>query len=239
MSLLDVISIMIVLACHIAASIQDILTREIRDITWLPAFITIPLAILASLKHDLAIIYAISVLFAILFSLIAYALKTIGGADVISMTLLAFNTPPTSLSPPSIPIILNALLFGISIHVIYNITTHLRRRCDALNGLKPYVRIFYYALTSCVEAYRVLKRPNVYSLSQEESNGVFKPILRLGISNEDPRVKIVEWMSKGLISSKTPVLTSAYMPLVAYLTLGYIAYLLGFDVFKILIPTLM
>ncbi len=234
---LIIVDYIIVVLIQLAASIQDIRTREISDWTWIiGAVICVPLGIYITIALHQLFLYVLSVIIGSVFALASYWLRAMGGADSKSIMFISASVPTaalpsmalTAINITPISVLINSLIMALIIYIPYNVIQNLRygNNCDALSRVHGVNRAIYMAILMCVPAHRIFRNPNNYAISQELGEDGFKPVIRLGLSVDDPRELLVEWMSQGRISIDTPVLTSYHIPFIVPITLGLIMYLL-------------
>ncbi|WP_243678165.1 A24 family peptidase [Vulcanisaeta distributa] len=85
---------LLALAVQVAASIQDLRTREISDWTWIiGSIICIPLSLYAVIMLNQLILYIISVVVGSVFALAVYWLRAMGGADSKSIAFISASIP--------------------------------------------------------------------------------------------------------------------------------------------------
>ncbi|MFB6469810.1 MAG: A24 family peptidase [Vulcanisaeta sp. AZ3] len=234
---LMLIDYVLVLITQAAASIQDVRTREISDWTWIiGSIICIPLGIYLAFIFDEVFIYIISVVFGIIVGLLAYWLRAMGGADSKSIMFISASIPPITLPSvalsivniTSISVLINSLILSIIIYIPYNIIQNLRYgdKCEALSKLHGLSRALYMTMLMCVPAREIIKKPNNYSISQTLTTDGFEPLIKLGLDVEDPRERLVEWISQGKVNVNTPILVNYHIPMIVPITIGLLLYII-------------
>lgn len=218
----------LILLTHLAASIQDIRTREISDWTWILCGVaTVPLGAYVSIAAGNHY-YTLGVIVGIILGAVIYYLRLMGGADAKSLVLISLSIPTVDLGSVGLTVInltplsilINSLIIALVVYVPYNLINNLRTKGCPGGGF------LVLMLLTCVPAHEVLRKPNNYSIAQAPSGSGFKPILRLGLGEVDPREIIVRWISEGRISIDTPVLTTYHIPYIVPITLALLLYLI-------------
>lgn len=231
---------LLVLAVQVAASIQDLRTREISDWTWIiGSIMCVPLDLYVVIMLNQLILYIVSVVVGSVFALAVYWLRAMGGADSKSIAFISASIPTLPMAtPPALTIInitplsilINSLIIALVLYIPYNVIQNIRygSNCEALVRVKGLSKLIYLLTLMCVPAHKVLRNPpNNYAISQVLTEDGFQPIIRLGLDVDDPRELLIEWLSKGgKISIGTPVLTSYHIPFIVPITLGLVVYVL-------------
>ncbi|ADN49949.1 A24 family peptidase [Vulcanisaeta distributa] len=228
---------LLVLAVQVAASIQDLRTREISDWTWIiGSIMCVPLGLYVVIMLNQLILYIVSVVVGSVFALAVYWLRAMGGADSKSIAFISASIPTLPMATPALTIInitplsilINSLIIALVLYIPYNVIQNIRygSNCEALARVKGLNRLIYLLTLMCVPVHKVLRNPNNYAISQVLTEDGFQPIIRLGLDVDDPRELLIEWLSKGKISIGTPVLTSYHIPFIVPITLGLVVYVL-------------
>ncbi|ADY01431.1 hypothetical protein VMUT_1226 [Vulcanisaeta moutnovskia 768-28] len=222
---------------QIIASIQDLMTREISDWTWIiGSIICIPLGLYSVFVLGQLLLYIIGVVIGSAFAFMAYWLRAMGGADSKSIAFISASIPTISASNMALTVInitplsvlINSLIIALIMYIPYNVIQNIRygSNCEALARVKGFNKLIYLITLMCVPAHRVFRNPNNYAISQVLIGNEFQPVIRLGLDVEDPRESLIEWLSQGRISIDTPVLTSYHIPFIVPITLGLLMYVL-------------
>ncbi|WP_054853054.1 A24 family peptidase [Vulcanisaeta distributa] len=229
---------LVVVIIQIAASAQDLRTREISDWTWIiGSIICIPLGLYVAIALNQLILYIINVVIGSIFALSVYWLRAMGGADSKSIAFISASIPTLPMTSPALTVInitplsvlINSLIIALIIYMPYNVIQNIKysSNCEALSRVKGGLsRIIYLVTLMCVPAHRVFRNPNNYAISQEPADGGFQPVIRLGLEVDDPRELLIEWLSQGRINVDTPVLTSYHIPFIVPITLGLVMYII-------------
>ncbi len=221
---------------QLVASVQDLRNREISDWVWIiGSVICVPLGAYAAFELSQLFLYIISVIIGSVFSLLAYWLRAMGGADSKSIAFISASIPTitapnmalTIINMTPLSILVNSLIIALIIYIPYNVIQNIRygSRCEALTRVKGISKIIYLLTLMCVPAHSVFRNPNNYALSQELSEGGFQPMIRLGLDVDDPREPLLDWLSRGKIGINTPILVSYHIPYILPITLGLLMYL--------------
>lgn len=231
-----VLDIVVVLMMQLAATVQDIRTREISDWTWIiGGLVSIPMSFYISYLAHEVYTYLISVVMGFMLAMIIYFMKVMGGADAKSLAVLSASVPTyplnnialTMINIAPLSIFINSLIMALIIYIPYNALISLRHinNCGALNDV-GFMKYFYVLILMCVPAYKVLRNPNNYSISQEIQGSKSRPLVALGLNMEDPVDVIIDWLSKGYIDVDTPILVTYHIPFILTITLGLIMYVI-------------
>ncbi|WP_238375132.1 A24 family peptidase [Vulcanisaeta thermophila] len=235
LGLLLLIDLIVVVAMQLAATVQDIRTREISDWTWIVGgLVSAPLGFYVSyVSHELGI-YIASVIVGAVLALAIYYTGAMGGADAKSLAVLSASVPTYVVSNPAVTIInitplsilINSLIIALVIYIPYNFLVSLRYlgNCRALRDMGA-AKYLYILILMCVPAHRVLRKPSNYSISQVFGDGEPRPLVSLGIRTEDPTAVVGDWLSKGYIDVDTPILVTYHIPFILPITLGLVIYL--------------
>lgn len=230
------LDITMVLIMQLAATVQDIRTREISDWTWIAGgLVAVPLGFYVSyISHGL-LTYLISVVMGSILAFAIYFMRAMGGADAKSLAVLSASVPTyplgnmalTVINLTPLSILINSLIIALIIYIPYNALASIKyiNKCNALGGM-GFTKYIYIVILMCTPAYKVLRNPNNYSISQDIQGGVSRPIVSLGLSTEDPVDTVVNWLSKGYIDVDTPILVTYHIPFILAITLGLIMYII-------------
>jgi len=250
----EIIAITASLSLLSYASVEDVRKREISDKVWLVLLLfgiavrIMDIATQPTLDHAFYLAISAGVP-ALLFLLMYYLGLLFGGADAKAFICIALTVPNPPTSAPivsgyllpfySISIFDNAILLSLTtilLNLVYNISWLLTGHSffDGLEEESRAKKVIVFFTCRKVRASVVKASPNFHTAEEliQAPDGTkrrrIKLMYRLSDGDEDETIPDVEY-----------ILAHYYVPLVVFITIGFVASILGGDLIMLIVQTIM
>ncbi len=240
--LLHQIRDLIILILLIVASIQDIKTREIDDRIWMiAAIVTVPVLVLDFISSPY-LTKVIAVIFGLLLSLAIYLAQIMGGADAKALAILALvlpeNIPKTTeisyilltcLEATPVVVLINAVLVTaitlIPYVVLRNIVWIFKRRRAFAPNADAFTKAMLFLTSYYVPVSKYLSEHFKYFLIELPTKEKKRYLLSIKIEDQDKIAEEVKQaLERGLLGRDDEVLVMYGVPMIVYITIGYVLY---------------
>ena len=224
------------------ASYQDIKKREVDDKVWIIALIAaMPLTIyLLLLKSRIVlIIYAMSLVTALVLGFFIAYFELMGGADIKALFVLGLTVLPQSLEVfdiPSLAIFTNGVIFSlvtIPYIVIRNLVNWKKFGKIFDINLPLSRKIILFFITYREKVKRVKSMPYAYFIFEHYEKGTRKIKIVTKVT-EDTEALLKKFNEMGIKDSDY-IWVSPSIPLLVYIMIGYIYYIFLGNILKIIL----
>lgn len=219
---LNVFVVSAIIATFIYASYRDLLTREIPEVTWLPAYlITVVSAVMKFLGGHILPLGALLSIMPALTYLVLFLTRLIGGADFLALLLVSI----AHLHEPLVPLLTFVISSLIPVPlVLLNLienTVISRKVIDSIVCVQGSKKFLYF-IGRPTTVIQFLKKRYVFLHTYPIEGGyICSSSIDVDIDFEKQREMIEEALRRGLMKPEDYVIYSPALPHVVFIALSY------------------